>query len=425
LQQLSIEGKAGGAIPAVLGSIKEEKQSMNKKLMAVAVAGALGVPAVAMAQAQIYGRANLGVDRYQATGSPGGSAVDLKSRWRIYDSASRVGFRGTEDLGGGLRAVFSIETGVNVDNGGTTGQGGQANTSSGTWGSRDSWLGLEGSSWGRISAGRQSMFWTNGTIAQTGANYVNTDVPMATVGGGFGRVPGIGTRFNNSLMYSLPNLSGFGGYVGYAAQSEGQQGSTTTDPNSNTIAIRGTYEGIVKVQLDYGQNKGQTGSAVTTQGKIVGTKLGVGWPYMPGAQISLIVGSNQVTISNTGTGQPTGTAAVAGFSAVGDKIKQRAVVVNWEQLFGNIQALAMIGRLNKATGCSGTGCDNTEATSYLVGGRYLFSKRTAAYLTYNATTNKDNQVLDYTAAGITSANTLSAAPGADPKVIALGVIHNF
>ncbi|HEY7675418.1 MAG TPA: hypothetical protein VH867_09405, partial [Burkholderiales bacterium] len=78
----------------------------------------------------------------------------------------------------------------------------------------------------------------------------------------------------------------------------------------------------------------------------------------------------------------------------------------------------------KATGCSNTACDNLEATSYLVGGRYLLSKRTAAYLTYNATTNKDNQVLDYGAAGITSAAQPLPA-GADPKVIALGVIHNF
>jgi len=381
---------------------------MNKKLMAVAIAGALGVPAAAMAQVQIYGRANLGVDRYQATGATTNpTANDYKGRFRIYDSASRVGFRGTEDLGGGLRAVFGIETGVNIDSGTGNGQTGTANTSSGIWGSRDSWLGLEGSSWGRISAGRQSMFWTNGTIAQTGANYVNTDVPMATVGGGFGRVAGVGTRFNSSLMYSLPNLSGFGGYLGYAAQSENQQGSAT-NPNSNTMALRGTYEGIVKVQVDWAKNKGASGGPTTTEA--TGMKVGVGYVYMPGAQVSLILGQNK--------------NKNLGIFAAGDTVKQNAIVVNWEQLFGNIQALAMVGKLQKATGCSNTACDNLEATSYLVGGRYLLSKRTAAYLTYNATTNKDNQVLDYGAAGITSAAQPLPA-GADPKVIALGVIHNF
>jgi predicted porin len=334
----------------------------------------------------------------------------LKARNRVYDSGSRLGFRGTEDLGGGMRAVFVIETGVNIDTGTTAGQGGQANTSTGTLATRDSYGGLEGN-WGRVSFGRQSVFWTNGTIAQTGANYVNIDVPMATVGGGFGRVVGIGTRINNTLMYTLPTINGFGGYASYSPNSEAQQGSATLKTDAVVEGLRVTYEGVVKVQADWAMNKAQSGGA--NQLKITGIKLGVGWPYAPGAQVSVIVGQNKND----------DTAAVAGFTALNDKVKQTALVVNWEQTFGNVQALAMAGKLQKAKGCSGTGCDNTEATSFLVGGRYLFSKRTAAYATYNRTTNKDNQTIDYTAAGYTSANTLPA--GADPRIIALGVIHNF
>jgi predicted porin len=383
---------------------------MNKKLMAVAVAGALAAPATVLAQAQIYGRANVGFDNYAATGATAGSASDLKARNRVYDTGSRLGFRGTEDLGGGMRAVFVIETGVNIDTGTTAGQGGQANTSTGTLATRDSYGGLEGN-WGRVSFGRQSVFWTNGTIAQTGANYVNIDVPMATVGGGFGRVVGIGTRINNTLMYTLPTINGFGGYASYSPNSEAQQGSATLKTDAVVEGLRVTYEGVVKVQADWAMNKAQSGGA--NQLKITGIKLGVGWPYAPGAQISVIVGQNKND----------DTAAVAGFTALNDKVKQTGLVVNWEQTFGNVQALAMAGKLQKAKGCSGTGCDNTEATSFLVGGRYLFSKRTAAYATYNRTTNKDNQTLDYTAAGYTSANTLPA--GADPRIIALGVIHNF
>jgi GBP family porin len=383
---------------------------MNKKLMAVAVAGALAAPATVLAQAQIYGRANVGFDNYAATGATAGSASDLKARNRVYDTGSRLGFRGTEDLGGGMRAVFVIETGVNIDTGTTAGQGGQANTSTGTLATRDSYGGLEGN-WGRVSFGRQSVFWTNGTIAQTGANYVNIDVPMATVGGGFGRVVGIGTRINNTLMYTLPTINGFGGYASYSPNSEAQQGSATLKTDAVVEGLRVTYEGVVKVQADWAMNKAQSGGA--NQLKITGIKLGVGWPYAPGAQVSVIVGQNKND----------DTAAVAGFTALNDKVKQTALVVNWEQTFGNVQALLMAGKLQKAKGCSGTGCDNTEATSFLVGGRYLFSKRTAAYATYNRTTNKDNQTLDYTAAGYTSANTLPA--GADPRIIALGVIHNF
>jgi len=411
---------------------------MNKKLMAVAVAGALAAPATVLAQVQIYGRANLGFDRYEATGATAATS-DLKARNRVFDSSSRLGFRGTEDLGGGIRALFVIETGVNIDTGTGNGQNGLPNTSAnGALASRDSYVGLE-SSGGRVSFGRQSVFWSNGTIAQSGANYINIDVPMATVGGGFGRVAGIGTRINNTVMYTSPTINGFGGYVSYSPQSEAQQGSATiptgqngTNTNAVVEGLRVTYEGIVKGQLDWAVNKTQSGNAILSPLKTTGVKLGVGYAYAPGAQISVIVGQNE------NANIP---VAVAGYVAAGDTVKQKAVVVNWEHTFGNIQALAMYGKLNKATGCTvAGGCDNTEATSIMAGGRYIFSKRTATYLTYNRTTNKDNQCLDYTAASYTSAASAATgsigtcgtggaagplAAGADPKIIALGVIHNF
>ena len=54
---------------------------MNKKLMALAVAGALTAPAAALAQVQIYGRANVGLNTYSATGATAGrlESVTLRS----------------------------------------------------------------------------------------------------------------------------------------------------------------------------------------------------------------------------------------------------------------------------------------------------------------------------------------------------------
>ena len=80
---------------------------MQKKLLALAVAGALA-PAAAMAQSsvEIYGRANLGIDNWRASGAvdPAGNA---KSRNRVFDGSSRLGFRINEGLGGGLRALVT------------------------------------------------------------------------------------------------------------------------------------------------------------------------------------------------------------------------------------------------------------------------------------------------------------------------------
>src|SRR3954462_5450954 len=118
---------------------------MQKKLMALAVAGALSAPVAAFAQAsnvQIYGRANVGVDNYEAKGATAANA-DFKGRMRVFDQGSRLGVRGTEDLGGGLKALFQIESGVNIDSGSANGQNGALNSSTGRFASRDSFVGLE------------------------------------------------------------------------------------------------------------------------------------------------------------------------------------------------------------------------------------------------------------------------------------------
>jgi len=397
---------------------------MNKKVMAVAVAGAFAAPAAALADVEIYGRVNVGFDQYSATGSTAGSAADLKSRSRVFDSGSRLGFRVNEDLGGGLRAVMVLENGVNFDTGSNGSQGPSGNPSTGFFASRDSYGGLEGN-WGRVSFGRQSVFWTNGPIAQTGANYINVDAPMTTVGGGFGRVAGIGTRINNTLMYTLPNMNGFSGYASYSPNSEAATGGQNTDASIEGLRI--TYTGRVNFQADWAQNKQQSGGTVQT--KITGMKLGLGWPYAPGAQISVMWGNNENK----------DVPGAAGFDVAHDTVKQSSFIINWEQIFGNVQLLAEYGSLQKATGCTETAtttCDNTAASSILVAARYLFSKKTAAYVSYNQTTNKDNACIDYNAAGQSSATTpgvstfgslgaCGLAPGADPKIIAVGVIQNF
>jgi len=125
---------------------------MQKKLLAIAVAGALA-PAAAMAQStvEIYGRANVGVDSWQAKSATLANA-DYNSRIRVFDQGSRLGFRVNESLGGGMRAFVVMETGVNIDSGSGNGQSGSANASTGFWASRDSYAGI-GGDWGDVRFG--------------------------------------------------------------------------------------------------------------------------------------------------------------------------------------------------------------------------------------------------------------------------------
>ncbi len=384
---------------------------MQKKVMALAVAGALSAPVDAFAQAsnvQIYGRLNVGLDNYQATGATNG-ANDLKARMRQFDQGSRLGVRGNEDLGGGLKALFQIESGVNVDSGTASNQNGAANASAGTFASRDSYVGLEGG-FGRITMGRQAVWYGNGVIEQVTSNYVNIGVANVFPGD-TSRIAGPVKRQSNIFAYTTPTFGGFNATAFYAPNSEAA--AAGADTNAKIYGLTGRYSGVVNVQVDWAKNKKTSGAQ---PGDVSGLKVGVGWPYAPGGQISVIFLQNKAD----------NTSATAGLTLAGDNLKQRGAGVNWEQVFGNIQALAQVSRSQKATGCSDsatTSCDNTESTSYMVGARYLLSKRTAAYVTYNKTTNKANAAADYSAAGYTAANPIGV--GADPRVWAIGLMHNF
>ena len=114
---------------------------MNKKLVAVAIAGLLAAP---LAQAQtanvtLYGRINIDMEFVHGRLS---NNTD-PNVYRVASNSSRFGLRGTESLGGGLNAIFQIENGSIRP---TTGDGGNL-------AGRDSFVGLSGG-WGTFKMGR-------------------------------------------------------------------------------------------------------------------------------------------------------------------------------------------------------------------------------------------------------------------------------
>ncbi len=408
---------------------------MNKKLMAAAVAGVLVAPA-AFAQSsnvELYGRVNGGLDYYKAPGATQGGGYPVtdssrEGRFRVFDNSSRVGVRGTEDLGGGLKAIFQIESGVNIDNGtAQVGQGGQANVSTGNWGTRDTWGGLQGN-WGRVTYGRQSMYWVNGVNAQYAGSWINTEIPW-TNGTNLGRVSGggiVAARVSNTLQYTSPTWAGNNFTLSWSpgAQEAVQARSASVEPDGQIWAAtwRGTF-GPVYGQLDYANVKanelgptavGNPTPGLTFQQKGQLYKAGVSWGYMPGSRIGLIWAR---------TSQNLATGLVAG-----QTVKKDGWTLNWEHTFGNIQAMAQYGWTGNIKGCAAANavtCADSSSKGFMIGGRYLLSKRTWLYVSYNQITNKSNEFVDYTGAAITSTTGAPTPYGADPRVLAFGFFHHF
>ena len=383
---------------------------------------------------QLYGRANLGLDNYAADGArdatatganctagtagcTAGSDINRASRMRIFDNSSRVGLRGTEDLVNGLKAIFQIETGVNIDNGSNTGQGGQGNASTGFWASRDSYVGLD-SNFGRLTFGRQPIYYSNGVNAQFASNYINTEVPW-TDGRAFGRVRVPASRTSNVALYTTPTFAGLNASLYYSPNAqEAVQTSTIASTNGQIwgATARGTW-GPFYTQFDYVSNQGNSPAGGGVRSDQSAYKLGASWGYMPGARIGLI---GTLAYDNQALGL-----------TAGDKVDQWSWTLNWEHTFGNFQVMAQYGQLGNLKSCSSdatpgnVACGDSGARAYMAGLRYFMSKRTWVYASYNGTWNKSNQFADYTNSSITSVNGGPFPYGADPQIWALGLQHNF
>jgi len=420
---------------------------MNKKLMAAAVAGVLVAPA-AYAQSsnvQLYGRANLGVDYYQAKGATTNAAGvqnNLDGRFRVFDNSSRVGLRGTEELGGGLKAIFQIETGVAIDTGNNTGQAGTVNGSAGFWASRDSYVGLQGG-WGRVTFGRQSIFWANGVNAQFAANYINTEIPW-TNGTNSGRLGFPTARTPNTVQYTTPTFGGFNLTASWSpTPQEAVQGSappplgSSVDTDGSIWGLTGRFTaGPFYGQVDWATVN--TGSIINNgtsiEGKRSALKVGVSWGYMPGARIGLVgtwKKGNLITGASNGgaAANPITGAASNAVNDTGSKGKQWMWALGWEHTFGNFQAMAQYGMIGDLRDCNfqnpaSVSCDDTGGWGGMIGGRYFLSKRTWLYASWNRVNNDANQFADYTGGNITSAAT-NTYYGADPQIFAFGIFHHF
>ena len=156
---------------------------MQKKLIALAIAGLVSAPAFAQSNVTIYGVA----DAYMGFGSHGDNDKAAINSGGL--SGSRLGFRGVEDLGNGLKGVFTVEQGFDISDG--TGMGNA---------SRQAFVGL-GGSFGTVSLGRQ---YAPGYDFQYDVTASAPIGPQSILSNGAGMTitPNSGARWDNSVAYN-------------------------------------------------------------------------------------------------------------------------------------------------------------------------------------------------------------------------------
>ena len=237
---------------------------MKKSLIALAVLASAG-SAFAQSSVTLFGIVD-------ATLAFGRGSVSKKTQLTNsgYNS-SRLGFRGTEDLGGGMSASFWLEAGVQNDNG----SGSPTNTNNQSTGTSTATAGTQGltfnrrstvslgGGWGEVRLGRDytPQFWNLTVFDPFGTNGVGTTQTLNSSLGGPTTI-----RASNSIGYFLPgNLGGFYGQLQGSLGENNRGVGSVSEKDGDGAGIRVGYaNGPANAALAYSRTRFATGDIKTT-----------------------------------------------------------------------------------------------------------------------------------------------------------------
>ncbi|MFM0290755.1 porin [Paraburkholderia megapolitana] len=341
---------------------------MNRRLPAVLLAlSVCSMPLAAHAESSVtlYGI----VDeffQYVNTGNGYTPAIGSSGQW-----ASRIGLRGSEDIGGGNRINFDLQNGFNPNDG--------TFASPGTMFNRQAWVGMSGA-WGEVRAGRQNspLFNDQGGLDAFGA---------ATQASGFSNMMTFTVRTSNTLSYTSPTLAGlqFSIYAGFG--DAGGLRSAGSSYQADVTYTNGPFSAIAAAQAV----KNADGSATDRTAEVgasyqIGkTTLFAGWSGSKWLDIGLDVN-------------------VYGVSALYQITPASGFALGYTYLHDE------------------TGAGN-NAAQFGALYTYTISKRTNIYSALSFLQNRGQAA--YRLAGSANAGLPLAYPGADARGFQLGVVHRF
>jgi predicted porin len=373
---------------------------MKKKLVAVAVAGVLAVPLAAQAQTAnvtLYGRLNVDFELVNGR-QPDGSNPTVS---RLSSNSSRFGVRGTEALGGGLSAIFQIESSINGD------------TNSGNLGGRETFVGFQGP-WGTFKMGQflmplDDMHPIFGNVPTYTTSILSTaDIwaqgTLSKSAGGFD------ARLGNSLRYDSPSFSG----LTFSGQIALRDGSGATGANT------GDHESELRHAYSWG------GNAIYNNGPI---QVGLG---LEGNQKVRGDDLNDYDITLTG-GYNFGIVRVAGlyerlkYDTPSGDLKRDMWGISGTMPMGPGTWYAFFGRALDGKGSAADGTrvgglakgDDTATNQYEISYTYPFSKRTQVYAGYVKLDNDRNASYTF------NINAYPIGVGGKPGGFVMGMIHLF
>ncbi len=423
---------------------------MNKKLIALAIASAVSMPALAdSSNVTLYGMLDAGVDSASnVTASNGTNNVG-----RVSDYGSYFGLKGSEDLGGGLSGIWQIEQGVsvvgsqgtNVNGGGSVVNGGGSVFGANQFNNqRNSFVGLSSTAAGSVLVGIHDTPYKmstasmdpfadtlgdyNGIVGSSAmaSNYhVGTNVGLPA-DQGLSASNYFDLRPSSVLAYVSPNMGGLtvvGAYVfgdatntgavppSYPPVGTNPQPSASGDVysiaamyNAGPLYLTAAYE-----KHDFGgANNGSLGI-----GPLGGTSNDA---YKLGASYTIMDTTLSLLYEDSSDNFGTGGTNLLGHSTWYGSIKH--TMGAWDVM----AAYAQAGNANNAQLANGA---STGADQWSLGGDYNFSKNTSVFALYTHIANDAGAYYNFADTTSPVAEAGTGVAGATVSAFSLGIKHTF
>lgn len=368
---------------------KERVFSMDKQITVGLAACLVLVADIAKAETgvQVYGRLNASAERMRASVMPEGSSSTLS---RLANNRSVLGFRGSEDLGGGLQVIYQIEGTVSLD------------TGAGAIAQRDTRVGLNGKH-GTLFVGHWSTAY-QGVTSSLDPFYVTTAAYSSIIGNGSAAstdhdddTVSFDRRQANSLHYWTPSWGGIQLRLTHGLSESRNGGGKPSLSSAAGILERGPW--YLTLAHEIHRNYQVPGRDDT------GTKLGLAY--------------------RSGNTRAAGVVERLDYETLTGDLRRDAWYVSLTHQVGVHGLRASLGRAKAATGSSTSTLGylqagpNTGATHITVGYEYTLSKRTAMHASLTHLDNERNGLHDF------GLNQLGASAGATLKGATLGLRHSF
>ncbi len=336
--------------------------------MALACASAFAASANAQSTLTTYGIVDMGF-----VAESGGTAGSIDKVTSGAQSGTRLGFKGTEDLGNNMKALFVLETGIAADKGGFN----QSNLAF----ARQSFIGIQSDA-GTLTLGRQytPFFLTLNGVADPFAS--------GLAGNAQNLIPTSGIRMDNAVKYASPIFSGISAEIAYGF---GENSAGIDRNGRNFGGSIGYSDGALNVRLAHHRgNETPTLPSTISNLSNTSTMLAANYKFEV-AKVFAAYSDNDVQISGVG--------------------KSRDLLIGVSVPIGNHTFIASY--INK----DGRSASNLDASQFGLGYTYALSKRTNLYAAWATIDNKRGGVL-YTVGN-------NSEPGSGDRAVNLGVRHTF